>query len=181
MFKAIRLKKIIIWVVLFLVLINAKNITKIFFPVNYSEIVYKYAKEYEVNPSLIFSIIKAESDFKPDAVSNKKARGLMQITEPTSKWISEKLEKPELCRDFLVPENNILMGTYYIKYLLDMYDGNERLALCAYNAGFNLVNRWLKDENYSPDGKSLTIIPYRETELYVTKVINNKKFYDILY
>ena len=181
MFKVLKLKKIIFWLILIIILINAKNITRIFYPINYKEIIYEYSKEYSLDPYLIYAVIKAESNFDTYAQSNKEAFGLMQITKDTAKWISGKLNSPELSENLFIPEANIRMGCYYMDYLIKMYDGNIKNALCAYNAGFNTVNRWLNDKDYSSDGKNLTSIPYRETELYVTKVTNNRRIYNILY
>ncbi len=179
--KAIKLIKIIFLAVLVIFLLNIINIARIVYPFKYSESIKKYSAEYELDPHLICGIIKAESNFTVWAVSNKKARGLMQITDPTAEWIAEKLGNSSLSADIIDPDTNIKMGCYYIRYLLDMYDDNEKCALAAYNAGFNVVDRWLDNPIYSTDSKNLTKIPYRETELYVTKVLNNKQIYDILY
>lgn len=181
MFKVGKLIKAVIFIALFALLINSKSVLKSFFPDSYRDYVYKYSENYNVNPNLIFGIIKAESNFAPNVVSPKKAFGLMQITEPTAAWIAGKLNNAELAKRTDEPEINIMMGTYYISYLLDMYDGNEKSALAAYNAGFNVVDRWLLDEKYSQDGKNLSKIPYKETESYVVKVQNSKRIYRILY
>lgn len=179
--KVIKLKKIILWVILAVLLLNAKKVARLFYPVNYTDIIYEYSAEYNLDPYLIFGIIKAESNFDTYANSDKDARGLMQITIPTAKWIAQRLGDSSLAENLNVPEANIQMGCYYISYLLSLYDGNEKNALAAYNAGPGVVNRWLGDRGLSSDGVSLFKIPYRETELYVTKVTNNRRIYSILY
>lgn len=181
MFKVIKLKKIIFWLIVIIIILNAKNITKLFYPVNYQPIVYDCCNEYSLDPSLVNAVIKAESNFNTYAESNKNAYGLMQITKSTAEWIAQKTNSPELCENLFVPENNIRMGCFYLDYLIKIYDGNIKNALCAYNAGPGVVDRWLKDSTYSQDGVNLTKIPYRETELYVTKVLNNRRIYDYLY
>ena len=179
MLKASKLFKILFWLFLIILVLNTKNIMKKFYPIAYSDTIYKYSNAYGLDPYLICGMIKTESNFNPDAVSNKSARGMMQITDPTAEWIAEQLQIKS--PDTHDPEVNIKMGCYYMDYLLNMYGGNTKNALSAYNAGFNAVDRWLSDPSYSSDGKVLKKIPYRETELYVTKVLNNRRIYDILY
>ena len=181
MFKVLKLKNIIFWLILIIILLNAKNITRFFYPINYEPVINKYSEEYSLDPYLVTAVIKAESNFNTYARSNKDAFGLMQITKETAEWISGKLSAPEMTENLSEPETNIRMGCFYLDYLMKMYDGNVKNALCAYNAGFSVVNRWLDDKEFSPDGINLSKIPYRETELYVTRVLNNRRIYDILY
>lgn len=176
-----RLVKFLLFILLIILLMNTKKIVKIFYPLSYQNQIVEFSKEYTVDPYLICAIIKAESNFKENAISPKDAKGLMQVTTPTAKWIAEKLNKPHLLDDPNSPDANIEMGTFYIGYLLHMYDGNEKCALSAYNAGFNIVDNWLEDDSLSADGVNLDKIPYRETELYVTRVEKNKQIYKILY
>ena len=83
--------------------------------------------------------------------------------------------------DPVLPEINIRMGCFYIGYLLEMYSGREVCALAAYNAGFNNVDSWLLNEQYSKDGIALHQIPFPETEKYVKKVSNYRKIYKFFY
>jgi len=157
-------------------------ILKIEYPIRHSAYVAKYADENGLNKYFVYAIIKAESNFDNEAESSKNAMGLMQIMEPTGKWISEKLNIQNYNKEMLSePETNIKMGCYYISYLLDRYDGNEKCALAAYNAGHANVDLWLSDKSYSRDGKTLTVIPYPETETYVNLVLKNQKIYQHLY
>lgn len=177
-------KRLILFVLVIAVLLGAAYYgAKALYPVKYIDYINKYAQEYDIDPYFVMSIIKAESNFKTEAVSNKNATGLMQITEETAIWIADKLEIDdfEYENDISDPELNIRMGSYYIAYLIDMYDGCEDCALAAYNAGFSNVDRWLSDEKYSEDGKALDKIPFPETERYVNKVKNNYKIYKFLY
>ena len=156
---------------------------KMLYPLKYNEYIEKYCIEYEIDPYFVMGIIKAESNFDDSAVSQKGATGLMQITKGTAEWIAHKIETENFVYDIDIinPEINIHMGVYYISYLLDMYEGNHDLALAAYNAGFNNVDKWLLNEEYSNDGKSLDKIPFSETEKYINKVNNNYKIYKVLY
>lgn len=158
------------------------KIARIVYPIQHEEIVTRYAEEYGIDKELVYAVIKAESNFDENAVSGKRAAGLMQIMTPTAEWIAEKLGNPELLdAELSDPETNIRMGTYYISYLLDMYGGNKKCALSAYNAGHANVDSWLLSEKYSKDGETLAWIPFPETEKYVNQVLKNEKIYHYLY
>ena len=119
----------------------------------YDALINKYAKKYGVDPALVKAVIKAESSFNPNAVSkNKKgeilAQGLMQLNPDTAAELGIK--------DAFDPEQNIEGGAKYLKQLLDMYNGDERKALAAYNWGMgNLAKHGLSNapeetRNYIP-------------------------------
>ncbi|MBQ9914570.1 MAG: lytic transglycosylase domain-containing protein [Clostridia bacterium] len=165
-----------------ILILNIGNIGRLFYPVKYIDSVKKYTNEYRLDPYLIMSIIKAESNFNADAVSGKNATGLMQIMEPTAMWLSDKLGLDDFSyEDITDPDTNIRMGCYYIAFLLEHYEGNTDNALAAYNAGQGNVDRWLSDKACSKDGKTLSHIPYPETRLYIDQVTNNEKVYRALY
>ena len=149
------------------------------YPRAFSELVTKYAEQYDISEDLIFAVIRTESSFKPTAVSHAGAQGLMQIMPDTHNWIKFKLgiKQPN---DIFDAEVNISYGTYYLSYLLNKYN-DEKCALAAYNAGSTSVDRWLSDSRYSDDGVSLKDIPYNETKNYVEKVANSKSVYQKLY
>ena len=152
------------------------------FPIKYEEAVTKYSQIYELDPYMVYSIIKVESSFDEKAESNKGARGLMQITPSTGEWIAEKLKIKEFDSDDLfLPEINIMMGTWYFNYLTEKFDNDITLAIAAYNAGPGNVQNWLNDEDISHNGEELNRIPYRETENYVKKFNNAYEQYKELY
>lgn len=146
------------------------------YPNNYVLSVKKYAKMYDVPQELVFSVIKAESNFDKRAVSKKGAIGLMQIMEPTGEWVAQKIKMDGFYKELLYePEVNIEIGCFYLSYLLDLYKNDEKCALAAYNAGPANVDKWLTSQ------KTLDKIPFPETEEYVKKVTKNIKIYDFLY
>ena len=151
----------------------------VFYPINYKLTVEKCANSYGISKELVYAVIRTESKFKEDAVSDKGAVGLMQIMESTGDWAAEKLDIE--VEDLRKPEVNIEIGSYYLSYLLDLYENDLDCALAAYNAGQANVDKWLSDKKYSADGKTLDKIPFAETREYVKKVKRNMKIYDFLY
>ncbi len=152
------------------------------YPKQYKVYVSAYSTEYGISEDLVYSIIKAESNYDRKAVSKKGAIGLMQITEETGLWVSEKIKLADFSKEKLYdPKTNIEIGCFYLSYLLDLYGGNEKNALAAYNAGPTNVNKWILDKNCSKDGENLDNIPFKETKEYVKKVASNVKKYKFLY
>ena len=157
------------------------NLEKSAYPLEYTDLVNKAAKEYNLQPALIYGVIHTESRFNPDAGSSVGAVGLMQIMPETFDWLQEKRGEAGkyTTEDLYTPSVNIDYGSYLLRYFLDYY-GNEKCAVAAYNAGFEVSN-WLEDPNCSPDGMTLDVIPYPETSEYVVKVENAKQKYIELY
>lgn len=141
------------------------------YPLDHVEIIQKYSEKYNFDPVWVAAIIRQESKFKADAGSPAGAIGLMQLMPDTAKWICEmrgtKFDKSKLTD----PEYNIDLGTWYLNYLMKMFDGEKDVVLAAYNAGQGQTKTWLKDKNYSSDGKTLQNIPFEETRDYV-RLIN---------
>lgn len=188
------LKNFVLWILVLVIFAGAilfmlghfnedtkDKLEKLNYPTDYSEYVEKAASDYGLEPSIIYSIIRTESNFNPDAQSNAGAYGIMQIMPSSFDWLQElrgeegkydadALFEPEICIDY---------GSYLLKYFYDYY-GNEQCAVAAYNAGF-VVSDWLADPQYSSDGETLNDIPYPETNDYVTKVQSAKEMYKKLY
>lgn len=162
--------------------IEHKKFLKKIYPLGYSSIVSKEASANSIDPALVYSVIKTESNFNQNAKSKAGAVGLMQLTPDTFKWLQTKLkpEKEYTENDLYEPSINIKYGCKFLSILIQKYN-NRRTALCAYNAGMGTVNSWLKDTSISSDGKSLTNIPYKETRNYALSVENNYKQYKELY
>lgn len=181
--KVLLVFAIIIVVGIYLLLYIGKRM----FPLEYRDLVVKYSQENELDPSLVFSVIKAESNFNPQATSHKNARGLMQIIDNTGIWAANKMGIKEFKVEYLYdPEINIKIGCWYLKKLRNEiynYNGqlNNELVLAAYNGGIGNVQKWLSDRAYSSNGKTLDKIPYKETENYVKKVKYYQEIYKRMY
>ena len=148
------------------------------YPLKHKESVICYAKNYNLEESLVFAIIKVESNFNSKAISKKGAQGLMQIKSQTAEFIGKNLSINEF--DLFKPETNINFGCYYFRYLINKFN-NIDTALCAYNAGEGTIRKWLENPSYSPDGFTLKEIPYKETKNYLIKIKSAKHKYEKLY
>lgn len=160
--------------------LGAKTMMKTFYPLGYSDLVEKYSLEYGIDKILLYSVIKTESSFESDAVSEAKAIGLTQITEETFDWIKFKTGGEEKFSDLFTAENSIKYGAFLLGYLVDEFENTET-ALAAYHAGRGRVNEWLKNPSISPDGKTLSNIPIDDTAHYVRKVTRAMNIYKNLY
>lgn len=152
------------------------------FPVKYEALVEKYSFENNIDKFLIYAIIRVESNFNPDAVSDLGARGLMQIMEETFEWIRFRLDdSEELSYDAMFDaEQNIRYGCYLVGYLTRYFE-NRNAAICAYHAGVGSVDSWLSKPEYSKDGISLDKVPASDTNHYLSKVNNALNYYYKLY
>lgn len=151
------------------------------YPRDYAEYVEVYAEEYGVPESLVFAVIRTESDFDSGAVSHVGAVGLMQILPDTFTWLTDEILFDHLDEGMLYdPETNVKYGTYYLSRLYDRY-GDWKLALAAYNGGPGNVDEWLEDPAYADGEGGLKHIPFKETRRYVKKVADARDMYERLY
>ena len=178
-------KFIILFLIIIIVLlgfIKYFDIDKYFarklYPKTYSEYVEMASKEYDVDEYIIFAIIKNESNFKNTVSSNKGAQGLMQLMESTALEVAQNMGLSDI--DLSDPKTNIEIGTKYYSYLYQKYN-NTGLALAAYNAGSGNVEKWIQAGNLKSDGSDIENIPYKETNMYVRKVLQTKKIYEYIY
>ena len=156
-------------------------ILKKIYPAAYSEYVYKYSEEYDVDSNLIFAIIKAESNFNPNVVSKSNAIGLMQLMDATAEEIAGELQIDFIENESLYnPELNINLGTKYFSNLMKEYNGNKLLSLTAYNAGKGNVKKWINQGIIKEDGSDIENIPFKETNNYVRKILRDYKIYQEL-
>ncbi len=161
----------LLWVLLFFALQTV-------YPLKFSGFVSKYSAQYDVDTRLVYSIMKAESNFSVTAVSGKDAVGLMQLMPATALWIAQQLDVQGY--SLYDPETNIMFSCWYLSYLTDKFSSLET-AVAAYNAGEGVVKQWLKNPGLSRDGEQLYKIPYNETNRYVKKVMNAYNIYNCLY
>ena len=151
------------------------------YPREHRAAVEQWAAEYDLPRSLVYAVIKTESDFDPEANSLKDARGLMQILHSTGSWAAENLELEDYTESSLYDvDTNIRIGCWYLARLYKQF-GSLSVALAAYNAGEGNVTRWLAQPEYSDDGKTLKEIPYPETADYVETVLVRQTIYEKLY
>lgn len=156
-------------------------VKKYVFPYKYSEYVNEYSSEYDLDPLLVLSIIKTESNFDKNAVSIRDAKGLMQIMDKTGEWAAKEIGINYFMPNMLFdPKLNIQMGCWYLANLETEFKDLD-LVIAAYNGGSGNVTKWLKDDEYSKDGQKIDYIPFPETKKYVDKVKTNYSIYKYLY
>lgn len=183
------IKQMIILIILLAVILVLFKIVRVqdivlrkIYPITYQEYVEKYSIQNDVDKYMIYAIIKAESNFKPEVKSQSKAIGLMQLLEETAVEMSNSIENQTVTEEELYqPEINIKLGTSYYAYLLKHYKGNNILALTAYNAGMGNVDTWIKTGVIQSDGSDIENIPYKETNNYVRKILRDYQLYLKLY
>jgi soluble lytic murein transglycosylase-like protein len=125
---------------------------------HYHSYIAQACHAYEVDSALIRAIIMVESGYNPHAVSDRGAKGLMQLMPTTARWLG--------IRDAFNPALNIDGGVRYFKSLLDRFDGNIELALAAYNAGSRYVDKY--------GG----VPPFKATRIYIRRVLRYQQLYD---
>ena len=175
------IKSIVSTVVLVVVLLGSIYGAYRLFPLRYLHEIRLASDEMDVDRYLVAALIKAESNFEIDAISRAEAKGVMQLTDDTAQFCAKKLGIDLKEGDIYSPAVNIRLGVFYLKRMLEMFNGDEALAVAAYNAGEGRVHEWLNNPEYSTDGENLKIIPYAETERHVKKIETYKKIYKVLY
>jgi len=149
------------------------------FPMPFRNEVLAKAREIGIDPAYVYGLIRQESRFIMDARSHVGASGLMQIMPNTAKWTAKKIGfdyRPEMIGDRNV---NLLLGTSYLKLVLDSFDGSQAMAAAAYNAGPNRPRRWREGGVFEPAVWAESI-PFNETRDYVKKVLSNAVDYAAL-
>ncbi len=155
-------------------------VMKSLYPVRYDEFVETYTSTYHLEKSFVYAVIKCESSFNPNAVSNVGARGLMQIMPETYRWLQSKTGETNDDDTLFDPETSIRYGCMMYEILLRQFS-DERVAVCAYHAGMGNVEKWLRDPQYSDDGKTLKEIPFPSTAQYADRVMRVREIYQSLY
>ncbi len=147
------------------------TIREVTLPLRHEDIIRQQAADKDIPPDLIAAVINVESRFR-DQTSDAGARGLMQITHPTADEI-ERLSGGETFEydDLADPDLNIRYGSFYLRHLLQLYDGNEVAAVAAYNAGPTVVDEWGGADLDEDD------IEFDETQDYVENVLDKRDDY----
>jgi soluble lytic murein transglycosylase len=147
-------------------------------PLRHEDIIRQQAADKRVDASLIAAVIYTESRFR-NQTSHAGATGLMQIMPETADYIARKSGGTQFTRaDLATPQINISYGTWYLRYLLDKYNGNTILTLAAYNGGEGKVDEWravaaARGEKF----RVASHVPFKETRDYVTRVLSARKEY----
>ncbi len=136
------------------------------FPTPYRAIVRRASERFGVEDALIYAVMRQESLFDPFVVSRSDAKGLMQLIDKTAEWVGRRFGINS--ENLFNPETNILLGTAYLKFLMDLWEGDLVRVLASYNAGHGVVSRW---KRYEDDFLYIELIPYRETRKYVKRVL----------
>jgi soluble lytic murein transglycosylase len=145
-------------------------VQEVVLPLRHEDIIRQQAHDKRLDPALVAAVIYTESRFR-DQTSRAGAKGLMQLTPATAKFI-ERLSGGSTFEisDLSTPQVNIAYGTYYLRYLLDRYGDNQALALAAYNGGEGNVDRWVDAARQEGKALSIDAIPFGETRAYVRAV-----------
>jgi len=163
-------KKIIIItsILVTFVIVVAIAITSTAYPLKYKDEIDYISKKYDIKADLIAGIIYAESNFNPDAVSQKGAIGIMQILPETAEWLCEIMKIPYSKKMLFNPLYNIELGTFYLTYLKEKFSG-ANACIAAYNAGEGNISLWLENDGYTQNGDIRTT-PFKQTNAYIEKV-----------
>lgn len=177
---------LIVIVLIFLLFISGYfTLRKVIYPLKYIDIITKEASKNNIDPYLLLSVVKIESNFNPNATSNKGAKGLMQMIYSTALEVNQKLKIYDtISEDELYDVDfNLTIGADYFGMLIKRYNGNYYLAICAYNAGLGNVDKWIENGIVSEnlDDYNENDIPFNETKRYLKNVIKTYKMYKILY
>jgi soluble lytic murein transglycosylase len=146
-------------------------------PLRHEDIIRQQAVEKELDPALIAAVIYQESKFR-DRTSSAGAKGLMQLLPSTAEFIAHKSGGTRFeLRDLATPQINIAYGSWYLRYLITRYNGNQVLAIAAYNAGADNVDRWVRNAGGADNFDAARDIPFPETRAYVQGVFSKRKAY----
>ena len=161
--------------------INFKSDLNLRFPLQHKSIIKKQSRHLQLNPSVIFAVIRQESYFRPDAISPAGAQGLMQLMPYTAKQVARNLNLPTPNSKLLTePQLNITLGSTYLAQVRKQLDGQLIPAIASYNAGPHRIKRWLPESGMIESDIWIDSIPFKETREYVKYVITYSMIYDYL-
>jgi soluble lytic murein transglycosylase len=152
------------------------------FPKPYWADLKRFAAANELDPYLVASLIRQESEFNPNAVSRANAVGLMQLLPKTGKGVAKQVKlKRYNPSQLYTPAVNLQLGTRYFRGMVDKFGGSFEYALAAYNAGSDRVEEWLGQGKYRDPQEFVESIPFTETREYVQAILRNASVYKQLY
>ena len=149
----------------------------------FSDVVNAKSREINLDPAWVYGLIRQESRFMTDVRSHAGAAGLMQLMPATASWVAKKIGmtnfRPDSVNDF---EVNTVLGTNYLRMVLDRLDGSEVLASAGYNAGPKRPITWRSRLSAPVEGAVFAeTIPFTETRLYVKNVMSNAVYYAMMF
>jgi soluble lytic murein transglycosylase len=155
-----------------------KAVQEVVLPLRHEDIIRQQAADKGLDPALIAGVIYSESRFR-DQTSHAGAKGLMQLLPSTAHDIARKSGGTAFVQgDLANPQVNIAYGSFYLRYLLHRYGGNEVLAIAAYNAGEGRVDKWIFDARHKGEAfDRARHIPFPETRHYVEQVLDVRARY----
>ena len=152
-------------------------VKEITLPLRHEDIIRQQSQRKDLDPALVAAVIYQESKFT-DQTSQAGARGLMQITPDTARFIAKKSGGIKfVLEDLATPQVNIAYGTWYLRYLLDHYEGRTPLAVAAYNAGMTNVDQWVERAGGRNSFDPRAHIPFPETRHYTVEVLERRRDY----
>jgi soluble lytic murein transglycosylase len=152
------------------------------YPAGYWPAIRELTNAHGPDPHLVAAVIREESEYNPVAVSPAGAVGLMQVMPQTGRTIAGRLGLEGFDREHLFePCSNIRMGSWYLRHLAEKFDNNLVHMLAAYNAGPEVVSKWVQRFSGGDQDEFIESIPYTETRQYVKKVLRSYREYKRIY
>lgn len=151
------------------------------YPEAYKTKVFEYAEKRKIDPYLILSIMRAETQYKSDAISPVGAVGLMQFMPYSAQKVADIMDQKIQTDQLFTPEKSIEFGAAYLKKLALEMDNQKPLVAAAYNGGPHRVKSWIKNLGQLEFDKFIEHIPFAETRTYVKRVLTYRATYDKLY
>lgn len=149
------------------------------FPLNFEKKIQWYSDKYHMDLSWVFALVRSESAFVETARSPAGALGLMQVMPATGRQTAKRLGWKSFNSNMLLKaDNNIPIGSAYLKQMLNKFDNNIILATAAYNAGPHRVKKWLPDSDCLEPDIWIELIPFTETRQYVKRILYYANIYD---
>jgi soluble lytic murein transglycosylase len=150
-------------------------------PLSDANVIREQAQAKHLDPALIAAVIYAETKFEP-RTSSAGAEGLMQIEPETAEFLAKLSGGYSFTTsDLGTPKINVAYGSYYLRYLLDHYEGDEMLAVAAYNAGLTNVDGWVARARARGGQLKVDAIPFPQTREYVSRVLSAQRSYRTTY
>ncbi|MDP4118025.1 MAG: lytic transglycosylase domain-containing protein [Bacillota bacterium] len=174
------LSMLIVIVLALVGLLSIRSVRTAVYPRKYSRYVENYSRRFKLDKYLVYAVIKSESGFNEDAVSQRGAVGLMQIMPETAEEAANVIGIKNYDEEMLkTPKINIWIGCYYMDFLMKRYNNDIQTAMAAYNAGYGNVDVWMAQEQ--TENLKIVHIPFGETKKYVVKILGNYNSYKGIY